>query len=226
MIDKLYNYRFELFFFSLVFILFGAIFFPIEWFEDVLVPILFLGNLLSGILLISRSKNLLKFFSFLFLIVLFLYLIKVVLKFKSNHVETVGFGVYFLFYASVTVELIKQIWKASIIKKNVIIGLMCGYISLGLVFFFIFLTINAFVPGSFNGIDPNNKAVMFDDLLYFSYITLLTIGYGEITPIGLLAKKTAVLTGLAGQFYLVILTAIIVGKYINQDSFSKIDDSK
>jgi len=218
MIDKLYNFRFELFFFSLFLILFGAIFFPLGWFEDVLVPIIFLGNLLSGILLISKSRKLLNFFRILFLIVLFLYLRKIVLKTQSSFLEITGFSIYFLFYTAVTLELIRQVWNAPIIKKNVIIGLMCGYISLGLVFFFIFISINTFVPGSFNGVSLENDAVLKDDLLYFSYVTLLTIGYGEITPITMLAKKTAVLTGLAGQFYMVILTAIIVGKYINQSS--------
>jgi len=218
MIDKLYNFRFELFFFSLFLILFGAIFFPLGWFEDVLVPVILLGNLLSGILLISKSRNLLNFFRVLFLMVLFLYLRKIVLKTQSSILEITGFGIYFLFYTAVTLELIRQVWNAPIIRKNVIIGLMCGYISLGLVFFFIFLSINTYVPGSFSGVSPENDAILRDDLLYFSYVTLLTIGYGEITPITMLAKKTAVLTGLAGQFYMVILTAIIVGKYINQSS--------
>lgn len=218
MFKKLYPYRFELFFFSLLLILFGGIFFPIGWFEDVLIPIILLGNLLSGILLISKSRNLFYFFTVLFLIVLFLYLRKILFKTESSIVEITGFSIYFLFYATVTIELIRQVWNAEIVQRGVIIGLMCGYISLGLVFFFIFLTINSYVPGSFDGVSPESSPTLSDDLLYFSYITLLTIGYGEITPITLLARKAAMLTGLAGQFYMVILTAIIVGKYINQNS--------
>jgi len=54
--------------------------------------------------------------------------------------------------------------------------------------------------------------------MYFSYITLMTIGYGEITPLTPLAQKATILIGLAGQFYLVIITATIVGKYINQSN--------
>ena len=75
-------------------------------------------------------------------------------------------------------------------------------------------------PGSFEGLSAINTGYVeiVDTLLYYSYITLLTIGYGEITPITSVAKKAAVLAGLAGQFYIVIITAIIVGKFISQSS--------
>ena len=52
--------------------------------------------------------------------------------------------------------------------------------------------------------------------MYYSYITLLTIGYGDILPVSALAHKAAILIGLMGQIYLVVITAIVVGKYINQ----------
>jgi voltage-gated potassium channel Kch len=54
--------------------------------------------------------------------------------------------------------------------------------------------------------------------MYFSFTTLLTIGYGDILPITQVAQKAAIFVGLTGQFYLVILTAITVGKYLNQES--------
>ena len=63
-----------------------------------------------------------------------------------------------------------------------------------------------------NTIDNN----LIDRLMYFSYITLMTIGYGEIIPLTTLAQKAIILIGLIGQFYLVILTAFVVGKYFSQ----------
>ncbi len=51
--------------------------------------------------------------------------------------------------------------------------------------------------------------------MYFSYITMLTIGYGDIYPLGHLAQKATVLIGLIGQVYIVILTAIMIAKYVN-----------
>ena len=44
----------------------------------------------------------------------------------------------------------------------------------------------------------------------------MTIGYGDIIPDTSLAQKASILIGMVGQFYLMIITAIVVGKYINQ----------
>ena len=218
MLDKIYPYRFELFFFSLTTILFGAIFFPNQFFEDILSPILFIINFLSGILMISKTKKLRRFFLFLLAIIIIVFYRSQVLKDQNNSNDFVRLAAYFVFYVMVTSELIKQVWKSKIITKNIIMGLMSGYICLGLIGFFIFLTIEISSPGSFNGIDLNmhESTSQVDSFLYFSYITLLTIGYGEITPVTLVAQKATIITGLAGQFYMVILTAIIVGKYISQ----------
>ena len=51
-------------------------------------------------------------------------------------------------------------------------------------------------------------------LLYFSYVTLLSIGYGPIIPVTAIGQKAVILVGLSGQFYIVILTAMVVEKYI------------
>jgi voltage-gated potassium channel Kch len=55
-----------------------------------------------------------------------------------------------------------------------------------------------------------------DKLLYFSFITLLTIGYGDMVPLTPIAQKTTIFIGLSGQMYLTIITAIVVGKFLNK----------
>lgn len=99
---------------------------------------------------------------------------------------------------------------------------MAGYISLGLLAFFLCLSIEVMHPNSFSGLvyDISANADLLDQLMYFSYITLMSIGYGDILPITATAQKATVFIGLIGQFYLVVLTAIVVGKYINQDTSS------
>ena len=77
-------------------------------------------------------------------------------------------------------------------------------------------TTELFIPHSFSF--PDNGISAIQNLMYFSYITLLTIGYGEILPETVLAQKIVIFIGLTGQVYLVILTGIIVGKYINQNN--------
>lgn len=133
--------------------------------------------------------------------------------------------IYFMFYAVIAVETIKQVWQAKKVSENMIFGVISGYISLGLIGFFICLSIELVHPGSFQGLYTGETTVesLTDRLIYFSFITLLTVGYGDILPITTVAQKAAILIGMMGQFYLVIITATIVGKYINQSTES-VDD--
>jgi uncharacterized membrane protein len=55
----------------------------------------------------------------------------------------------------------------------------------------------------------------FHDYLYFSFVTLTTLGYGDVTPVSSLAKSVAMTIAVAGQFYMTILIAILVGKYLS-----------
>ncbi|WP_346880871.1 ion channel [uncultured Algibacter sp.] len=216
MLKRLYPYRFEIFFFSQVAILFGSLIVPAVFFETFLSPALFLLNLLAGIVLLSKQKKT------MWLLVLLLVISALLLG--SNLIETtnealvglIKMGTYFLFYVVVTSEIIKQVWRAKKVSKNVIFGLVSGYISLGLIGFFICLSIEMAYPNSFSGLIEGISIT--ENLMYYSYITLLTIGYGDILPISALAHKAAILIGLMGQIYLVVITAIVVGKYINQSS--------
>jgi hypothetical protein len=53
------------------------------------------------------------------------------------------------------------------------------------------------------------------DFLYFSFVTISTLGYGDITPYDSFAKSLAILLSVAGQLYLTMIIAMLVGKYLN-----------
>ena len=219
MLAKLYRLRFEIFLLSQVTVLFGLLIFPTLLFETALSPMLFIVNLGAGVLLISKSKKLMWFCILLLIIsiVIFVYNLQTTVNNKSF--DFLRMGTFFMFYSVISYEIIKQVWRATTVSKNVILGLISGYISLGLIGFFIFLSIEMANTGSFNGIS-SSFGQLTDHLMYFSYITILTIGYGDITPATTLAQKATILLGLTGQFYMVIVTATIVGKYISQLSYS------
>lgn len=220
MFEKLYPYRFELFLSTQLSVLFGSLVIPISWFENWIMPILLIFNLFYGVLLVSKKKMVSRFLSILLIITL-LVVVFGFFNIESNEsLNYVKLGSYFLFYAVVTIEIIKQVWKAKVVSKNVILGLISGYISLGLIGFFLCMTIEIVYPNSFSGlVDPVGDAKdMTEQLMYFAYITLMTIGYGDILPISPIAQKATIFIGLIGQIYLVILTAIVVGKYINHSN--------
>ncbi len=220
MLEKLYIHRFSIFFISQIVILFGSLLIPSTALESVILSLFFLVNVLAGIVLVSKNKSLLILFIGLFIFMIINAVFK--LEDKGPFFSYVKMGAYFLFYGIVSIQIIKQVWESKIVNRDVIFGLISGYISLGLIGFFICLAIELVNPGSFEGLKivASNADALTEQLMYFSYITLLTIGYGDILPVTALAQKAAILIGLMGQIYLVVLTAIIVGKYINQKTIN------
>jgi len=197
-------------------VLFGSLLFPVVVFQEEIIHIFFLVNILSGILLVSKSRNLLWGYLIIFLlgVSFFVYTLVQKLSIEANY-QVVRLGIYTLFYALVTLEIIRQVWHAKKVGKNVIIGLMSAYLSLGILAFFMFVSIELIQPDSFTGKGITGTIEEKSDaLLYFSYITLLTIGYGDIVPFTSIAQKATILTGLIGQFYIVIITAVVVEKYM------------
>ena len=223
MLRKFYPYRFELLFFSQILILFGSLFFPLGFYEVFLSPIIFILNLLASVILFLENKTKMWMVITLLIVAIFCFGIDV---FKISFDDSFTFlhlGTFFLFYILLTVELVGQVWSAKRVGKNVILGLISGYISLGLLGFFICMIIEMATPGSFSTILESSLAGAppVEKLIYYSYITLMTIGYGEIVPLTTMARKASIFIGLMGQIYSVILTAIIVGKYISQRTVLK-----
>jgi voltage-gated potassium channel Kch len=86
-----------------------------------------------------------------------------------------------------------------------------GYMLLGTLFSLLFIAMGT--SGAFKG---PGAFVASSDYLYFSFVTLLTIGYGDIVPVTEIAKKLIVLLGLMGNFYTVFVVGIVIGKYLNK----------
>ncbi len=215
MIATLYKHRFAIFFVIQLLTLFGSLVFPTAIFETIALPVLLQLNLIGGILLISKNKKLMWFIITLLVISILALGVSLFQRSTTENLS-VRLAVYFVFYAVVTFQIIKQVWQSKTVDSTVIIGVMSGYISLGLIAFFLLMGVELHNPGSFSGVllESNDFTLRADAIIYYSYITLMTIGYGEIIPVTPVAQKIAIFTGLMGQFYLVIITAIVVGKYI------------
>ena len=146
MLDKFYSYRFELFLFTQLIILFGSLFIPLDLFENWIMPLFLLINIASGIILLSKKRLVSK------LLVIFLAISTIFVAFTffdstlNENYNYIKLTSYFIFYGFVTIEIVKQVWNAKDVGKNVILGLISGYISLGLLSFFLCLTIEIIYP--------------------------------------------------------------------------------
>ena len=95
------------------------------------------------------------------------------------------------------------------INAQSITGAICIYILLGMIFLFIYGAAAAFGHGAFFAQGTDGTRAL---RLYFSYVTLATLGYGDYTPAGNFGHALAVIEALLGQLYLVTVVAVLVSR--------------
>ena len=78
---------------------------------------------------------------------------------------------------------------------------------------FSYLLIELNIPESFHGISKGNMALIYNEMSYFSFITLTSIGFGDIYPNTDMARLVTVFFGMAGQFYMAAVVGIIISKF-------------
>jgi len=103
--------------------------------------------------------------------------------------------------------VMRYVLRARIITSDQVYAGICMYVMLGFAFGAIFYLINILSPNSFAAAqDPGQTP----DLMYFSFVTLSTLGYGDITPRSNFARGLAVLEALAGMVYIAVFMARLV----------------
>ncbi len=119
----------------------------------------------------------------------------------------------FLFLA--TVIAMKQIAAGNNISSNRIVGAICVYLMLGVIWALSYGLLEAAIPGSFGGLAEDAASWSWNpDWVYFSFVTLTTLGYGDILPLTIFARTLAFFEAIVGQFYLAVLVAGLVGAYL------------
>jgi hypothetical protein len=125
------------------------------------------------------------------------------------------------FFSYVTVVLIRHIFLDSDrVDADLICGAISVYLLIGVTFGFAYVCLNALAPGSFSGVEAGlaRPQELVRDFNYFSFVTLTTLGYGDITPQSYQAGVLAYLEAIVGQVYLAVLVARLVGMHIAQKS--------
>ena len=75
---------------------------------------------------------------------------------------------------------------------------------------------NMAIPDSFHGLTSTAIGAPFSELMYFSFVTITTLGYGDLIPVKPLARTVAFLEAIIGQFYVAVLVAWLVGMYLSE----------
>jgi voltage-gated potassium channel Kch len=112
--------------------------------------------------------------------------------------------------------VLRRVLRHRTVTLQTIAGAVCVYVLLGLVFAFLYLAIGAFKPDAFAEQGSAGGAKGGADYLYFSFITLTTVGFGDIVPIGRVARALASFEALLGQIFLVTTVARLVALFSAQ----------
>jgi hypothetical protein len=122
-------------------------------------------------------------------------------------------GVFYLLnvFLVVTVPWIiaRALWRRKIIDVRTVLGAVCIYVLLGMLYAFLYAAIDSLSSGPFF---VQTSHATTPDYLYFSYITQTTVGYGDFTARGDLGRALAVLEAMGGQLYLVTVIAVLVSR--------------
>ena len=179
------------------------------------VKLLLTFVILSGIIAASNERQIIRQIMALGLLTLLLDWLSL-LGPQWPELALIAFALYCLFVALVTISIIIQIAQSDHVTGNVLCGAIAGYLLIGLTGTFLAILLELAHPGAFvSGGVEIEKADLFNTLMYYSLVTLSTIGYGDITPAVPTARSLSLLLGLSGQIYLAVLIAMLVGKYLN-----------
>jgi voltage-gated potassium channel Kch len=119
-----------------------------------------------------------------------------------------------VFFAYVIVSIIRFVIKQSDVNLDVIYAALVIYLLMGMMWAYVYAILGYFEPGSFNFPSSGIKGDM--RYIYFSFVTLTTLGYGDVTPLTSKAASITIMEAVIGQLYLVVQVAWLVGMYTSR----------
>ena len=171
----------------------------------VLLKIIYTVILLTGILSVAKNKKHLIVVSIFAIIALLLNWLSQV--FPTTSVLIAHDLAAIFFNAIFAMAILVKTFKSGEITYHRIVGSIVVYLMMGLVFTYIFHSIYLYYgPTTFNNITGSG----IREFIYFSFTSLTTMGYGDITPVNPLARALANFEALIGKLYPAILIARLV----------------
>jgi hypothetical protein len=119
-----------------------------------------------------------------------------------------------IFFSFIALSLLFHVFGHERVTGDTIAGAICVFLLIGIIWMVAYQAIHFFNPKAFNNIVAGGfSPAAVIDLAYFSFVTLTTVGYGDITPISRPVRMFVVTEAIVGQIYLTVLVARLVGLY-------------
>ncbi len=127
-----------------------------------------------------------------------------------QEMDLVMLGLMFSFFFGTFKSVARQILFTGSVDSNKVVGSVSLFLLLGLMWTIIYLLVMEFSPEAFTGMTAAPWVENFSRMAYFSFVTLTTLGYGDISPLSPFAQVVVYLEAIAGVFYMAIVVASLV----------------
>ena len=170
------------------------------------LEILFLVILIFSIFLHRHDSKLFK------VTVVSLIIILINILFFDNNQSVSQYFLKILIVSITIVELFREIFKTKIIDSHIISSAISIYVLVGIFWYLLFMFLLMIDPDSFD-IRNFNPEMVSIDMIYFSFTTLTTLGYGDITPVSYTAKMWSITEAMMGVMFLAVMISRVVSLF-------------
>ena len=139
---------------------------------------------------------------------------------QYSALEAVGGLCGAVFFIFAIIQILIFVYTQKEVTRDLIAGAAIVYLLMALAWSFIFGVVESLDPGSFSIPDIEGISTS-QSFLYLSFVTITTLGYGDITPVTSLARSLCILEAVIGQLYLVVQVAWLVGVHVSQSMLKK-----
>jgi len=138
-----------------------------------------------------------------------------------------GTAIHLVFLGYALYRILNSIMQSRT-TANALSGAVCGYLLLGIIWGDAYMAVEIIEPGSFHAVEsfgdaignPKENPGVYE---YFSFVTLTTLGYGDISPASETARNLAWIEAMTGQLYLAIFIAGLVGQHLAERRLEQSD---
>jgi hypothetical protein len=123
---------------------------------------------------------------------------------------------FLIFLGFIVFQFLRFIMRSPRVNSEVLCAAIAAYLLLALLWGAAYALVARLDPGSFAGVAPESQPLHGFDSVYFSIITLTTIGYGDISPASGPARMLAMLEAVTGTMYMAVMVARLVAAYSSE----------
>ncbi|MCB1840120.1 MAG: hypothetical protein H6858_04655 [Rhodospirillales bacterium] len=216
MLKEFWEYRFGVLFATLMVLLFSATIALQNRFEEEIFMGVFSLVLIASVNALYRKTFYLTIFLGIGALSFFM---NIVTYFSSSmDIEIEALTVNLIFLLCAIAIMFNHIFNGSKVDANLLLGAASLYLLMGVCFAYMYTIVDYFFPASFSGAltsGTHGIHALFAQFFYYSFVTLATVGYGDIMPVSQEARFLSLIEAILSQLYMTILIARLVGMHLH-----------